>query len=169
MLLPMLKPRTMLFSAAVLVVAGLVPVLYFAGLVAWQISALVQAGSWVPLPAMLLFTNHSLAEAGKAAPALAFIPELPWAWLMSPESWLPAHTTVTWILGRLHVGLAFAVVGLAAMALGALGAFRQVAAIRAHRQRDEDRLRRVRDYLRDGPVDSIDGRREPFISSRPAG
>ena len=114
------------------------------------------------------FYPHSLLEASRAAPALPFIPELPWAWLMKPESLLPAHAAVTWTLRRLHVGLAFAVVGLAVMALGALGAFRQVAVIRAHRERDQDRLRRGRDYREDGLTVSIDGRRKPFISSPPA-
>jgi hypothetical protein len=40
-------------------------------------------------------------------------------------------------------------------------------ALRADRQRHEDRLRRVADYRRTD-AGTIDGRREPFISSRPA-
>ena len=47
---PVLKARTVLLFAAVLMLAGLVPVLYFVALFVWQISALFQAGSWVPLP-----------------------------------------------------------------------------------------------------------------------
>lgn len=161
---PLLKARTALFFAVVLVVAGLVPVLYFVALVTWQFAALFQAGSWVPLPATLLFTDHSLLQAGKAAPVLAFIPEFSWAWLASPGSLLPAHEAVAWVLGRLHVGLAFALVGLAVMALGALSAFRQMALTRAHKQRNEGWLRRMQDYRDESSAaDAVDGRREPFI------
>ena len=59
--------RSALILSAALVVAGLVPLLYFVGLVGWQIVTLVQTRSWVPLPASLLFTEHSFA----------FIPQLP--------------------------------------------------------------------------------------------
>jgi len=142
---PVLKARTVLLFAAVLMLAGLVPVLYFVALFVWQISALFQAGSWVPLPATLVFTDHSLP----------FIPEFPWA----------AHKAVVFVLDRLHVGLVPALVGCAMTALGALSALRQMAAIRAQRQRTEDRLRRVRDYRREGAGDTVDGRREPFIGA----
>ncbi len=142
-----------LLFAAVVVIAGVMPVLYCVALLAWQVSVLAQTGSWVALPATLLFSDHALLQGGKAARVLAFIPQWPWA----------AHDTVTWILGRVHVGLVPALVGLAVMALGMLGVLRQRAAIRAGKQRDEDRLRRVRDYRRE--EDASDGRREPFIGS----
>jgi hypothetical protein len=116
---PLLKARTVLFFAVMLVVTGLVPVLYFVAIFVWQIAALFQAGSWVPFPATLL-----------------------------------------------HVGLVFALPGLAVMALGVLSALRQKAVIRAHKQREEDRLRRARDYRGGGSgADAWDGRREPFIGS----
>jgi len=162
----LLKARTTLLYGVALVVAGLVPVLYFMALLVWQISALFHAGSWVALPATLLFTDHSVLQAGKAAPVLAFIPQFPWAWLMSPDSLLPVHMAVTWMLDRVHVGVVFALVGLAVMAVGALSALRQMAMIRDRKQRDQDRLRRVRDYRReDSRADALDGRREPFIGS----
>jgi hypothetical protein len=143
---PRLKARTALFFAVALVVAGLVPVLYFMALFVWQVAALFLAGSWIPLPATLLFTGHSLA----------FIPEFSWA---APQG-------LAAILDRLHLGLVFALPGLAVMALGLLSALRQKAMLRANKQREEDRLRRMRDYRRDdsGP-DARDGRREPFIGS----
>lgn len=54
--------------------------------------------------------------------------------------------------------------GLAAAAMGTWGVFRQKAALREAKQREEDRLRRVRDYRRDSVgVDTLDGRREPYI------
>lgn len=56
------------------------------------------------------------------------------------------------------------VAGLLAAALGVWGVLRQQAAIRDARQREEDRLRRARDYRRDSRgVDTLDGRREPYI------
>jgi hypothetical protein len=149
-------PRTALVSGVALVVAGLVPVLYFVALFVWQITTLFLAGSWVALPATLLFTDHALLQAGKAAPVLPFIPEFPWA----------GHQAVAVILDRLHVGVVFALVGIAVIAFGALSALRHLAAIRARKQRDEDRVRRMRDYRRDDSrVGAVDGRLEPYIGT----
>jgi hypothetical protein len=141
------------FPQLVLLIAGLVPVLYFGALVAWQVSALFQAGAWVPLPVTFLFTEHSLLAAGKAAPVLPFIPELPWA----------AGKAVAAILDRVHVGLIPALAGLAIMALAVLRLRRQMAVIRVQKQWNEDRLRRAQDYREDRPLDRLDGRREPFM------
>jgi hypothetical protein len=152
----LLKRKTALLFGAVLAVAGLAPVLYCVALLIWQIAALFLGGSWVALPATLLFTNH----------AHPFIPQFPWAWLASPESLLSAHAAVTWILGRVHLGLVFALVGLPVMGVGVALWFRQRAAIRAEQQRKEDAQRRVRDYLGESNrFDNVDGRREPFIGS----
>jgi len=143
---PLLRIRTVLVSGVALVVAGLLPVLYFVALLVWQIISFFQAGSWVALPATLLFKQHSLP----------FIPEFPWA----------GHQAVALILDRLHIGLVFALVGIALMALGALSALRQIAVIRARKQREEDRVRRVRDYRReDNRIAPIDERMEPYIGS----
>ncbi len=150
-----LRAKVMLAFWATLAVAGVAPVLYLAGLLAWQVVTLFQRGSWVPLPASLLLTEHSFA----------FLPALGWAWLMSPDSLLPVHTALMWFLGRVHAGAIFGLVGLALIALGVLGVLRHYAAIRAQRQRAEDSRRRVRDYRNDdGHAASFDGRREPFIS-----
>lgn len=156
--------RTVLIVSAALVVAGLVPLLYFLGLVGWQIAALVQTRSWVPLPASLFFTAHSFA----------FIPQFPWAWLASPDSLLPAHTALMWVLTKVHAGLAFGLAGLALVAVGILGVLRQRAVLRAQRQAIDDRQRRVRDYRNDNSAaPTLDERLEPFISvpkrSRAAG
>jgi hypothetical protein len=138
-----------------LAVVGLAPVLYFAGLVGWQLVTLFQRGSWVPLPSSLLLTEHSFA----------FLPGLGWAWLMSPDSLLPVHTALMSVLSRVHAGAIFAVVGLGLIALGVMRVLRHHAAIRAQRQRAEDRRRRVRDYRNDEvQAASFDGRREPFIA-----
>lgn len=57
---PLLKARTVLLFAGALVLAGLVSVLYFLALSAWKFVALYKGGSWLPLPARLPFTDHSL-------------------------------------------------------------------------------------------------------------
>jgi hypothetical protein len=150
-----MKARMALFFAAALVAGGLALVLYFAALLAWQVTSLLQAGAWVALPATLLVTDQSLLEAGKAAAVLPYIPEFP----------LAANASVAAVLERVHVGLAFALVGLVLVAWGLLSASRVIAASREEQLRRADRLRRVAEYRRDdGPAGSIDGRREPFIS-----
>lgn len=152
---PPLRARVMLAFWATVVIVGLAPVLYLAGLVGWQLVNLFQRGSWIPLPSSLLLTEHSFA----------FLPALGWAWLMSPDSLLPVHTALMWVLSRVHAGAIFAVVGLGLIALGVLGVLRHHASIRAQRQRAEDSRRRVRDYQHDdGLAASFDGRREPFIT-----
>jgi hypothetical protein len=147
--------RAALILSAALVVVGLVPLLYFAGLVGWQVVTLVQTRAWVPLPVSLLFSEHSFA----------FIPQLEWPWLASPDSLLPVHTAIVWFLGKLHVGLVFGLAGLALGAAGVVGVLRHRAVIRAQRQEREDRQRRVRDYRNDhSAAPTVDERLEPFIS-----
>ena len=146
------------------VLAGLLPVLYFVALLAWQFTVLFETGSWVKLPLTLVFTDHSLLQAGKAAPVLPFILELPWPWLMHPQSMLPAHKLVTSLLERLHVGMPFAVSGVPVIAFGVLCVRRYSEALRAEKQRRADQLRRVPDYrLDDSRTHYLDARREPYI------
>jgi hypothetical protein len=156
--------RAVLILSAALVVLGLVPLLYFVGLLGWQIVTLFQTRSWVALPASVLFSEHSFA----------FIPQLAWPWLASPDSLLPAHTAIVWVLGKVHAGLVFGLTGLALGAIGVLGVLRQRAVIHAQRQDLDDRQRRVRDYRNDhSAAPTLDERLEPFISvpkkSRAAG
>ncbi len=147
--------RAVLILSAALAVAGLVPLLYFVGLVGWQIVTLFQTRSWVALPLSLLFTEHSFA----------FIPQLAWPWLASPDSLLPVHTALVWVLSRVHAGLACGLAGLVIIALGVVGVLRQRAVIEAHRRDVDDRHRRVRDYRNDHSAPpTLDERLEPFIS-----
>ena len=127
--------RAVLILSAALVVAGLVPLLYFVGLLGWQIVTLFQTRAWVALPVSLLFSEHSFA----------FIPQFPWPWLASPDSLLPAHTAIVWVLSKVHAGLVFGLAGLALGAVGVVGVLKQRALQRAQKQELDDRKRRVRD------------------------
>ena len=148
--------RAVLILSAALVVAGLVPLLYFVGLVGWQIVTLFQTRSWVALPLSLLFSEHSLA----------FIPQFPWPWLASPDSLLPAHTAIVWVLSKVHAGLVFGLAGLALGAVGVVGVLKQRALLRAQKQELDDRKRRVRDYRNDhSAAPTLDERLEPYISA----
>jgi hypothetical protein len=130
--------------------------LYFVGLLGWQIVTLFQTRSWVALPVSLLFSEHSFA----------FIPQFPWPWFASPDSLLPAHAAIAWILGKVHAGLVFGLAGLAPGAVGVVGVLRQRALIRMQRQALDDRNRRVRDYRNDHSAPPrLDERLEPFISA----
>jgi hypothetical protein len=144
--------RMALMFSVLLILAGAVPVLLFAGLIAWQLVSLFTGGGWVPLPALLLFTDHSFG----------FVPDLTWIWRAGADSPQP----IIWVLSRVHFALLPALAGLAVMAAGVRRILAQRAAIRAKRERHDDRLRRVHDYQReDRSPDAFDGRREPFISS----
>ena len=76
---------------------------------------------------------------------------------MQARTWLPAD--------NLPIALIAAGAGAAAMGLGMYLVVRQKAARRARKQQEEDRLRRVRDYIRDtnSSFDTFDSRREPYI------
>ena len=73
------------------------------------------------------------------------------------RAWLPGDS--------LPLAIAAACIGLIVMGLGAYLVLRQKAVKRAKKQQDEDRLRRVRDYVRDtnSSFDTFDGRREPYL------
>jgi hypothetical protein len=146
------KARTAFWLAGLLVLVGLVPVICFVALAGWQWSTSVQAGKWIALPLTLAFSDHSLLQAAKAAPVLPYIPELPWI----------ATPPVAAILDRAHVGLIPAILGLVIMALGVIRALRQRAVVRALKQHNEDRVRRIRDYRRE---DTRIERREPYIGT----
>ena len=76
---------------------------------------------------------------------------------MQARTWLPAD--------NLPIALIAAGAGAAAVGLGMYLVLRQKAARRARKQQEEDRLRRVRDYIRDtnSSFDTFDSRREPYI------
>lgn len=136
------------------------PVLYLLGLLAWQYSVRVQAGSWPPLPASLAFTDHTALQAagGKIGAVAGFLPQLPSAWLASAEARPDVHAVLLWILQYTHIGVIFALCGLLAMWIGVRLAARQSSVIRYEKQRRDDHRRRVR--LRQyGETERL----EPFI------
>jgi hypothetical protein len=143
--------------AGLFIVIGAMPLLYFTALGALQIGLGIQAGKWVALPLTLAFSDHALLAGARVAPALPYIPQFGWI----------ADPTVAALLDRVHVALIPALAGLALAAIGVLRIQRLRLLARLQRQQAEDRVRRVQDYQRDGE-DFIDGRREPFISSRRA-
>lgn len=154
----LLGAKTRLFFAGVLVLVGIVPVLYFFALLGWQFAVTSLWGTWVPLPAALLFVGES-ASAGKAAAAvLPFVPYIPGVQI--------TNSAAVWILGNLHVAVIPALLGCAIVARAVLSVLRQRAYIRAARQRTEDRVRRIEDYRRG--ENFFDGRREPYIGSNSA-
>jgi hypothetical protein len=146
------KSRTAFWLAGLVVVIGLAPVIYFVALSGWQWSTSIQAGKWIALPLTLAFSDHSLRQAGRAAPVLPYIPELPWI----------ATPPVAKILDRAHVALIPALLGVLIMTLGVTRALRQRAVVRALRQHNEDRVRRIQDYRRE---DTRIERREPYIGT----
>ena len=143
-----------LMFSVLLVLVGAVPVLFFAGLIGWQVITLFQGGGWVPLPALLLFSD----------PSLAFVPDLSWIWHASADSPPP----LVWVLSRVHFALLPALAGLAIMAIGVRGVLIRRAASGPHGAFVEHGSRRVQDYQRDDrPADTLDGRREPFFANLP--
>jgi signal transduction histidine kinase len=159
----LLKARALLLLSVGVTLVGLLPLLYLFGLIGWQFNARFEDGRWVALPAALMFTDHALLQGGKAAPVLAYIPQLlvpqlDWSWT--------TNEVAAAILGKLHVGLVPALIGCAVMAVGISGVLRQWTLLRIHKERKRDRVRRIDDYRREASrADAGDDRREPFIGA----
>lgn len=162
----LLRARTLLLFSAAVVVIGFLPLVYFGGLLAWQFDVRVEGGPWVALPAALMFTDHALLQGGKAAPVLAYIPQLDWLWSTRELTDQVVDQLVALILNKLHVGALPALIGCGIMALGISGVLRQRVMIRIQKERNNDRVRRIAEYQRDvGRRDGPDGRMEPFIGA----
>jgi len=147
--LRLIKARILLLCSIAVVIVGITPVLYFLGLVAWQVDIWLNTRAWIPLPAALAFTDRALLRGGELAPVLAFIPHLPllthidWTWSTSE---LAAQ-----ILRHLHLGVLPGLIGCAIMTTGISTVLRQRVLIRIHKQRKKE------------PVQPLDDRREPVI------
>jgi hypothetical protein len=149
-----LKARVIWVFGTGLVVAGLLPVLYFIAVLCLQFSTGFELGSLRPAAATPWFTN------AKAGFNIDSLPELLAALLMKTEVWLTVQDAVAWMASHMHVGLAVAVLGAIAMTVGALVATRQTALLRTEKRRRNDRQRRARQ--------SGDDRLEPFIGDADA-
>ena len=130
-----LRARAVWLFGIGLVLAGLLPVLYFIANLFWQPE---KPGSGF-LDAILSLVDRSLLGAAKVGPVLDFLPGFPSAWLTG-----------------LQIKLVLAVLGAVLTALGVLIARRKMAVIRLEKWQSQDRLRRVQRY-RDS------SRLEPFI------
>ncbi|HJT62006.1 MAG TPA: hypothetical protein VJ797_10035, partial [Burkholderiales bacterium] len=114
--LRLLKARILLLCSIAVVIVGIAPVLYFLGLVAWQVDIWRDTRAWITLPAALAFADRALLRGGELAPVLAFIPHLPqithidWTW--------STHEVVAQILRHLHIGVIPGLLGGAIMATG---------------------------------------------------
>jgi hypothetical protein len=162
----LLRARTLLLFSAAVVVVGLLPLVYFGGLLAWQFDVRLEGGPWVKLPAALMFTDHALLQGGKAAPVLAYVPQLDWVWSTRELTDQLVDQLVALILDKLHVGAVPALIGCGIIAVGISGVMRQRVLIRIQKDRNKDRVRRIAEYQRDvGRGDAADGRMEPFIGA----
>lgn len=150
------KAKALWLLGIALALAGALPVLYLVGLLAWQSSALLHSGAWIALPASLAFADHALLAEAKAAPVLAYLPELPQAWLSTLEAWPRLHKALLWGLSSVHIGALIALPGLPVIRMGVLVAASQRDSLKVAQLREADRLRRV-------PYYRNDERKEPFI------
>jgi hypothetical protein len=106
------------------------------------------------LATVLFFVCQSLLP-GARVPHL--VPQLSTAWLEQATRHPPLYK-FSWLLAGVNAELAFAVLGLLAMILGAAIARRPIAALEAARSESEDRLRRVRQYMSDDRIEPYIGR-----------
>jgi hypothetical protein len=163
--LRLIKARILLLCSIAVVIVGITPVLYFLGLVAWQVDSWLNTRAWIALPAALAFTDRALLRGGELAPVLAFIPHLPqlthidWTWSTSEVA--------AQILRHLHIGAIPGLIGCALMTTGISTALRQRVLIRIHKQRRKDPVQPLDNRVVEpsGAEVGFDGRREPVIDA----
>jgi hypothetical protein len=141
-----LKTRAVCLFGIALVLVGLLLVLQCVALLLWQYIVALEARAWPPLPARLLFADHSQLGGTAAAPILQFIPELQWTLISTPKNSPGMHTVATWVLDRVHIGLVPALLGAPIILLGGIVSLQQINRLAAAKRRKEDRLRRLREY-----------------------
>jgi hypothetical protein len=115
-------------------------------LLLWQYMVAVETRVWPRLPMQLLFADHSQLGGTKVAPFLQFIPELQWSWMRNPADSSALHTIAAWLLDQVHIGLVPALLGVLIALAGGIVSMRQINALAAAKQYNEDRLRRAREY-----------------------
>ena len=139
-----LRARAVWLFGIALVLAGVLPVLYFIALLFWQSS---KPGSAF-LDATLSFVDRSLLGAAKVGPVLDVLPQFASAWLTGLQIKL----------------VVLVVLGVVLTALGGLIARRKMAVIRLEKWQRQDQLRRVQRYRDSSRLEPFDSSRlEPFI------
>ena len=141
-----LQARAIRLFALAVALAGLLAMLYAAGLFAWQCAGWLEGRRWPSLPATLLF-DHSVPHAQRVARVMPFIPEVP----------LPTRGLVAQLLDVIPLFLFPAVLGSLAFSAGCWLAAYQADVLAVLRQRRNDRLRRRGEYRKDDG-----GRVEPW-------
>lgn len=152
----LLKARILLFCSLGVVVIGLAPLSYLVGLAAWQLHVYLEAGTWITLPASLVFADRALLQGGSIAPVLGFIPHLAWGW--------SAHDVLRQIAGNVHIGVLPGLVGLCVIVVGISSLLRQRTLIRIHKERRKALAQTLEGQRESSRVDpAFEGRREPVI------
>lgn len=164
--LRLLKARLLLLCSAGVVIVGLALVAYFLGLVAWQLDTRLATGSWVALPAALVFADRALLHGGDLAPVLAFIPHFKSLFTQLNWAWNP-HEVVAQTLNHLHIGVLPGLIGAAIMAAGISGVLRHFALIRIHKRRRKEPVQPALSQRAELSLPDADsaGRREPVIGA----
>ena len=154
----LLKARILLFCSLGVVLIGIASLLYVVRLAAWQFHMYLRTGTWIALPADLVFTDRVLLQTGSVAPVLAFIPHMDWAW--------STHDVVRQIANSLHIGVIPGVIASGIIAVGISNLLRQRVLIRIHKERRKALAQRFENERRQalGADADYDGRREPVIA-----
>ena len=156
-----LRTRAVALLGLAISLAGLLLVLQLVVLLLWQYGIAIETRSWPRLPMAMVFADHAKLATTAVAPFLPFIPQLEWSWLQSPAGSSSAHTIAAWLLSKIHVGVAPALLGVPIALGGARVFLREISAVLAARRRKADRLRRVHAYRKEPTAE-----REPQFEYR---
>lgn len=144
-----LKTWAIRLFGILLALVGLLLVLQLLALLLWQYTVAVETRSWPQLPVALLFADHSQLAGKPVAPFLQFVPELRWRWIQDAKNPSAMHAVATWLLDKVHIGVAPALLGALIAWAGGMVWFRRKNVLADAKQRNQDRLRRVGEYRKD--------------------
>ncbi|MFL6566014.1 MAG: hypothetical protein ACJ8G5_13855 [Burkholderiales bacterium] len=146
----------------VVALAGAALVLQLAALLLWQYGIALQKPSWPRLPIELLFADHAKLASTALAPYLEYLPRLQWSWLANHEDTSATHAIALWLVNKLHIGVAPALLGVPLALGGGKLLLRQWGALAGARRYRADRVRRIREYRRQAPSERL----EPHLDYR---
>src|SRR4051812_32787491 len=130
----------------VVALAGAALVLQLAALLLWQYGIALQKPSWPRLPIELLFADHAKLAGTALAPYLEYLPRVQWSWLANREDTSATHAIAVWLVNKVHIGVAPALLGVPLALGGGKLLLRQVGALAGARRYRADRVRRIREY-----------------------